>query len=1046
MSRQSPDRRLACGRTNNDTIKFFGGCSQPNTKTANGPEVYVNVSKAKGLGDGTNPTEPQLPYVRPNYPVLCGDYMEPPAYPFGDYLNGYPPVNLPTPEEINVSPQGIQIPLGIYSNSFTASNQTMSYAQCQKIKGYKQVVGTKSWQGRPSFHHPLFSGGTEAIEGEYLNCLKVRAYEPEPEAQKYLTLDFNCKVQITLVGDLRDGNPPVDLLSSYEYASHEDVGRYTGVRTGYTSSAEVTEMYINVNIGSASVYAGRLFGYSSPSPDLAVTHFVTSASLYVGVPEATIVRGETPSVVYYQEFDDGMGGTYHITQQISASLADGSFRSYYHNSLYQEDRIEEWHCSETDFAYYREINVDHYGDASLITTIKWWANTNLSNPYKYSECLEDLYALLATWDLGDDDRLPWRTDFEVTMAPLVTYAELGTAWPGLHEYIDYELGDPYYYQRYDGRIKGKPTSVVVDKFWNPEHPNWQTCGTPCTVKQVVNYGAYSTECYTNCATQWIDKWERSRLPQGAYLLANVLPGRNLSACTADAGIQYDDRILACKYAEIIVDKPSFNFFRPAGKDRLQISASKIDCIKSASFYDKVMFLQDTGTGIEPTTLQTGDICYVHGHSFDTASFNGVWTVTRDGDYQITLNQQLASGSWWTEFPFYSTTVTPWIGKLAYAGYPGILGRVDITDISKTNPATCSLLESCYLFPGDLVIVSGSRNTGTPTSFDTYWKVHTVLDSQHVVLCDAGPSASLMNGVSASYVASSGQMYSAFAPHWKWDDTGTKNEFAGIQWHHNYRDVYEYNRLKTASSSLDPSCTEAIQTVPAEPRPYQINCGMPQEVERIENPQTCLPYNACKPSVAYFSPNEEPLLTAKYNSVNLGFGTNRQVLDQYGGQWNALVRQYDTDYLFLPAICPCTFVPDNIEDPEGTGKYKCNCTMTEDNGHCDVDIDGDAELGIDCIKYYPGRPYVEYRSTLPEGAPAYLRNKVGCLSIEQMNASLTCPDGVVCYPPRNGAFALWTGMWWDISLLPYHYIYERRRECICNGGRFSAEYQKGRISC
>lgn len=1040
MSRKSPNRRPACGKSSIDQkTLFWGGCAQPNTGDS-GQMIYTNVTKVHGLGDGSNPTAPIDPYPRPNQAESpsCYTYY---GYTCGDKLNGQYECYIPPAEEVDIVPTDTRVQSGLDTNSFVASEVTQSIKKCEEEIGWKVKYANKAWHGRFGFTSNTLSPISSM--GWCCSCVVRNEYQT-PDTTKYLSVSGEGSISF-------EGASGTNNWSANAHSSCT-VNRYSGMPTttcfSQSSFASTGEEELDAFLRLTRANDAKALVTAAEGFDINAIHAKYCSHVGGTAPDQVIDEGNSKTLIWYDDFWPGNPLLLVVSLDMSGHIEIDYYGARGAGSWGQTGH-EEWHVANTVSSYSGWSEVS--GNVpSLRSYSEKSATCYLGDEYTVAAVKADLFLLASQWDFGDDTKYPWRTDTDITAGPLVTFHERGTTTPQLFTYCETPPDEEY-----DGSIRGRPTSLVVDRWWNRRHPNYFICGDGfCDVKFTGTFGAYSTECHVPCATQWTTKWQQAQLPQGAFIgcnFFNVTP----SSCTPDGGLIADDTLWLAEYAEIIQAKPSFNYAKPNGKERLQHEIGTNICVESASYYDRHLFLDQYNA--QPTVLQTGDVVWVQGHTFETASFDGAWSITRNGDYEITLNTRIASASWFSTTPFEPTS-TPWVAKMKWHGMAGIRGRVDIASISPTNPATASLLEPCHLFNGDTVRVAGTIVTGSRgiRSFDSFYRVRNVIDSQNVVLEG-------LNAESCSYQNGSGQMFSPFGIDWKYDDELPKGEYSTLQFETNIRQVGEYQRLAAQSASVgstyncdepyydeenDPEHNNPIYTYcsipycPPEPRPFQSACGLSQDVSNVEPETHCLPFNACKPSVAFFSPVSHPLLEQKYNCRNHGFGD--VVIDNpYGSMWNGFILQYDTDYAWQAPPCSCS--EKTFEESENT-YWHCFCGWSEDNGTCQTDVEGDEDLGSGCTRYYTGRPYVEARTSLPAGAPTHYQDKVRVLTVGELNSSPCNSTGRVFSRPINTSWAQYHNYTPDMYLTPYAYIYLLRQGCVCGGGRFADEYAKGRISC
>ena len=504
-----------------------------------------------------------------------------------------------------------------------------------------------------------------------------------------------------------------------------------------------------------------------------------------------------------------------------------------------------------------------------------------------------------------------------------------------------------------------------------------------------------------------------------------------------------------KYAEIIFNKQSFCYARPCGADRFAISESSVRCVTGSM--DNCLGL-DTGFG-SPTDIATGDYVKVCG----TGNLDGIWTVqSRDSDYQLTLKEpRLISASLMPPMP-YEDCGSGIIARLRFQGghhlLPAICGKIDIASVtSLSGSMTCSLNDYPYLIDGDQVKIEnavGAHLNGT-------WAV-TVIGTQTVGLLG------LAFDPSSSYKGH-GLMSSPFAADWKWNDVSSKGDFTVFTYKYNFRDIGEYNRIQAASASnaglgvcqlnegagCQVGCgdTGTAPVASAIPLPRSGSCYDPT-IKEVTCRTACLPFNACTPNVAFFSPNGETFKnsgSAIQAAKNFGWASYGDVkMDtQYGCQWQGGIKQTITDPLWVSPVCACT--PIYNPDTEVLEGYACDCSIRTDDGTCPGD------QAVPCIKYVPSIRVYEARCEVPKGAPAFVNGfgHLGCLKVSDLN----CDSGNVCYPPTPdpcgwfplqcgdgcgcNAVAAWQLPWID---------YLTRTDEVCNGCRFSPDYIANGFQC
>lgn len=1026
MSRQSNERRPACGKTSiNDVTFWLGGCDQPNTTTGSASgslspvTIFRNVTKVPALIIADPPIDP---YERPASILVqpvCSTYYEddPTFFVCGDGINGNRYCNIPQPIDVNVNcTTSLQVTSSIYSNCFVSSSVTESLPHCRKQIGFKNVFAKKKWHGRVGYRSRDWLAPDTM--GFCCRC-QVHTQDTSADTIHYLGVNGTSHYEAE-TNDVAGG---ITYFTSSDASATTIMNRYSGELTtatcasssnatgdaGTTAIAEaITLLQIgneNINLVATTycewyVTYTNLFGTATSEVD----DSAGSGSAWTVTWNLGDI--EDPRVIISID----LNGSCTLDTYIQAIPVGGGPVGRFHNG----------HVSlaftDNTVAYVNETFAETYQlNAHSTRTF----SGQLTHSYTSAQVETDKLALLDFWPMGDDNILPWRTDTDVTMGPLISYNENLTNNVTIPQcsYVNSGL--------YDGNIMGKPLPAGYDRWWNPAHPNYKICtfnnGTEdCRIKYVESYGAWSTECHVKAATQWVNQNDKTMLPQPPFNGANF-SWTTPSECNPEFEARITDNISwAGKYAEIIIDKPSFNFARPCGVDRLAISASSNRCIKSASIGDRTITLEDYTGATSP--FVTNDYAWICGMGTD---WDGIWKVASSTAYDIILtSNQIASASHFPEQPF-ENCGTGMIGKMKWYGM-GVCGRVDIVDATPTIPVTCSLLEPSYFIAGDNVHISGSRGI---TSINGFWTIQQVLDSSHVILSGS-------NGTSQSaYIPNSGQIYGTWSPDYLWNDSGVKGDFVIRKWNSKeFRQLGEYSRLAAQSASIgtQTSCNNDLDALDTS------SCAIPfcppyPTIDLAVCSQSCLAFNACKASVVYFSPVTESLLQTKYNYFYGGWG---DILCDglYESMWNGQLVQYIADPLWQRPPCPCFLV--DVGPVEGPVDLRniCSGQWIEDVGYCFEDDPGDPGLGILPTSYYSRRPYVEARCTSPDGAPTFIEDMLGCKVVGQ------------CIRPENFGYLHYEGYVATGIYEPYHNIYLTEMTCICAVGRWSDIYQRQRISC
>lgn len=1023
MTNHSPNLRPPCGFTSYDVaanIIWLGSCNQANL-TGSKATVYTNVTKVPNTTSSGVP--PIDPYPRPyeaNSQPQCSPYATVDgsgSFVCGDGINNNPYCEIPPPSDVDVTPTTTNIHSGAYQNSFTLSSASVvTVPSCSNAAGFKAVYAKKRWQGIYGY-----LADNRMLPSTIDWCCSCQEYPANYtlDSTKYLGVIANATYDVEFYS--AHGEDPTTQSYSGTGSSTVEINKFgIPVTTTCASSS---------NFEGLDAYTYGFVGYATPGSVTALSAFcsgIDAATEEFFVPDTVTGSGGSWTVTYGSASSGGNGPTYIISCDLPTSATIKTYGYlYYPPGTF----TPEWgqigqttvNISNNSFTYeawtYYWLCTNDGGNTKLSVT------GSLYNPYTSDDVIADLNVLMSSsyWDLGNDAVYPWRTDFGVNTGPLMSYAE------DFGQSIIFPACTSSTGNNYNGAVKGAPMPAGYDRYWDPEHINWELCtytddvGETCYVRYPQTVGAWSTDCNVPCATQWTDINDSVNLPQGAFMGANFFRLLSSNCGSGTYALIQDDTLWACKYAELLISKPSFNYCRPCGIDRLQPLPTASYCVSSASG-------SSVYTQVSASLLSPSSSVLIYGVD---SNHDGVWTVGGVSGTTVTLGAQLASASQFPSIPI-PDSGTGVISKLRWFDSPGICGRIAITSASATDPVTASFDTPCYLAAGDNIIVTGSRGM----SLDGTRTIQTVIDSTTVVL-------SATFGSSQSYVPGSAQAWSSGATDWQWNDVSSKNDFTCKVWTQNFRDFGEYNRLAALSASFagesncagNASCS--IASMPDDPRPYQSACGLPQQVTDITCYQSCLPYNLCKPNVVFWSPSAEPMLTASYQTYTTDWQTVT-IDDRYTTMWNAVLTQVDIDYLWQPPPCPC----DNV--PDGTGSsYQCNCDWIQDDGSCHED-NPDAEPR--CQQFYPHALLVESRCSPPDGAPTVVNPYIGCANSGDY-LSGSCPAKPVCPPPQNTGALDAFEFSAVIPYTPYYQIWSTMLNCICDSGRFADIYsQQQAILC
>jgi len=545
------------------------------------------------------------------------------------------------------------------------------------------------------------------------------------------------------------------------------------------------------------------------------------------------------------------------------------------------------------------------------------------------------------------------------------------------------------------------------------HQTWQACNSVLggtayfpaykgAWSAIGNAGDPTDSVVPATATQWTANYDAAFLTPGAW-------------------VDYHNGVMtAQKWAEVQITRPSYNFARPCGADRYAFVENTVRCVSGVVTGATPSVTIDTNA-LGATAIATNDSVLICGTS--NTGIDGGWKVTRvdDNNYQLAHRLfKLPSG-------YVSTCDCEYglFGKLRFANAPSICGKVRVADASKTAPIRLTLNEKTWLRDGDKVKVEGAQGN---TAANGLW---TVLVQS--------PTEILLSGTSGNAPYSGGAIiYDIFGKGEQWNDTDAKGEFTVNQWTFNYRDVGEAARLQAQYINCN-SCSHAPN--PPSIRANQALWGMPSEVIAFACLSGCLPHTTCCPSVIAITPNAE----SWSNGVTYPF-VSITADDRYGARWQAQVKQHVPDLLWTPPHKPC--VQAYSDDGEGNITYPQNEIWLEDDGSCHQDgyvLGGDG-ITQTLVKYYPQRPWVESRCSIPDNAPGLPAGVyMGCLPLKALDTT-TAPSGIVCGPPGQVGLAIGTANP-NTCATPWG-LYLRELSCVCGNVRpdFVPVYQADGVAC
>lgn len=490
------------------------GCAEHYDASENHFRVYNNVTKVPD--PNTEDVDPVSPYSR----ISCD--IDPEAYTLeprcGQYVT-IPP--LACAEDV----------LTVIDNCYEASDPPTyrDFSSCHKF-GFKNLQAWKMWHGRFGFIYqrgtglpcPVFDGGTETEESSSLCNYTTAQYSPPLTRFRHLDVVFTKTVWEVLSEIARKW--------VYTYSATVSVDIYGNItasgnilsttQTNYDPDGSTSDSPIEPTEGA-------------PSPDLDFVNATcvspSSTTDEVGTT-TTVTASETEATTTVQGVDTdiyiGYGGGYFTTAPIDG---DGNPSTFW----------------------------------QTINLIDSTATATLSVPYTSDDVNADVDSLLNDhWDLSNDALYPWRTDENVTSAPLLSHDESTSQVEpllGLTTTTDYT-----------GTVRGSPMPIGYDAFWDFRRENL-TWDADLLEWILTSYGKESPYPH---ATQWTHDQAAAAVWGGAWsyggsALPDVHTGNPLPVGT----------LYKQKWVEsILFVKPSHNFARPCGSiDRCTIDQNTINC-------------------------------------------------------------------------------------------------------------------------------------------------------------------------------------------------------------------------------------------------------------------------------------------------------------------------------------------------------------------------------------------------------------------------------------------------------------------------------------
>lgn len=952
---------------------------------------------------GAGPADPvtRVPYARPaTQHDGCSD----------DVVCGGPGDGLPF--------CGPQVVTNVFGDDYLFDFAAFRPFKCMKY-GFKNVMGRRFWHGYQAggFRGENYFGSSTTVVDDDHPFTALTSYVfstpyRTPAQNKYCSLAATAShASIAGTGAGCEG----EVSCSYSRSIIISVSPSTGIKTVSSTSTydpcDGSHCH-SIFADPAVLFAQINASYNDWTSGLRA-RFAFDAGLYTvseyGDNFFTYTDNSNGLVAYHAEWDLSAGTfAYDIYSVLSSSCDDTGTGSW---GVAESLRVS---IGETSFSFVL-TNTDD-GGAQRVDTV----TATLSDANNGPDLVDDIYTMLAYWDLTDDLLYPWRTDAFTKRAPLLTRDEVPDAVgilatdtfevvdpddttqikdvncvsPGGDGYIPTYAKIPWVDPNtglYSGDIVGLPImpgGKYPNRYWDGTHENDVFCEGG-DFYYVQSYGTWNVDdSMPATATQWTKLTEEitPRIPAGATLFG--------------PHIEQDGAIIeVMKYAEIKQPIYSHNYFRPCGADRFIFDNSNTQCIKSVTGSGDpgdpyVVTLENGLTGIA-----TNDLCRTRGdHDLVPA---GVWKVTKNADDQYeltTLMFDVPSNA--DDFVLGSTTfaTADMFGKLRFPLAWPIEGVSAVVSViaDPDNPATKTIVRCNpvpWLRDGDHVDFSGvplSNNLAVEVIDDTHFRV---------------------TATASGAYTSGGTVKSHGAPSKDWFDRKPKGDFLAFIWRHNFRDFVFDSGIRANQNAN----------------------GMPQSVDLFEVKEDCVPFSACEPMVICFSPNGERFpngVTYPLPGGSSGWDSKSSsaigaagalLMDAlYGARWQALILTQMVDPMnttsstFLPPPMPCV-AGDTWTGGERIDEH--HVSWSEDDGSCadDIYIGGDDGCtgDIACKAFYPNRPYVEAMATVPDGAPALPGDIViNYLSLSDLDTTGDLPPGHIITPPspgtggQDGPWSLW----------------------------------------